>query len=378
VPATAGLSLFMGTRRTTIGRALVSLAVAAAAPPAGAEDDPSPSPWSAFPILGYGPETSAILGGGVVFTFDVDRRPPAEGAKVRRSALALASAYTFENQFFVSLAPSVYWEAETWHAEGELSGALFPNTYYPVGNRTPASRAEDYTEIGFGAAGAVTRRLAGSFRTGGQVGFFHSEIADKQAGGDLDGDRVEGSDGGRLVGLGPVMRWDDRDNDFATQRGGRYALSASYFATALGSSFDVSKYELDLRHFLPLGGEHVLAGQLYGVANFGRVPFQTMATLGGANIMRGYFEGRYRDLHMLAAQVEYRMPLFWRFGGAVFAGAGDVAHELDDYRPRDLKAAGGGGVRFALNPADRVNLRLDVAGTSDGDLNFYITLGEAF
>lgn len=341
---------------------------------AGAVSERTESPWSLFPILGYSPETSAMLGAGVVYTFHAEDERPA----AKRSAIALMSAYTFENQFFVAVAPSVYWAAETWHAEGELSGTHFPNRFYPVGNATPADRAEDYVDTGFAARGALTRRLAGSFRTGAQAGVFLSNVTDKQPGGDLDRDRVRGSDGGRLVGFGPVMLWDDRDNDFAARKGGRYSLTAAHFAGPWGSQFDLSKYELDLRQFVPLGGEHVLAAQLYGEVNLGSVPFQVMATLGGANMMRGYFEGRYRDSHLLAAQLEYRFPLFWRFGAAAFARAGDVAHELDDFRFQELKTAGGAGLRFSLNQADRVNLRFDAAGTASGEVNFYITLGEAF
>lgn len=361
---------------------VVAVFTRAAAGDSGSESGGAPevteSPWSFFPIIAYSPETSAMLGAGLVYTFDVDGHPAPTGPKARKSAIAFVSAYTFENQFFVSASPSVYWDAEAWHAEGDLNASLFPNTFYPVGNATPAGRAEDYTDTGFVVRGALTRRLVGSFRTGGQAGVFTSRVTDKQPGGDLDRDRVLGSDGGRLVGIGPVLRWDNRDNDFAARSGAVYSLSAAYFAKPWGSQFNVSKYELDLRQFVPLGGAHVLAAQLYGEFNLGSVPFQSMATLGGANLMRGYFQGRYRDLHMLAAQVEYRLPLFWRFGGAAFASVGDVAHELDGFRFEDLKLAGGTGVRFSLNDADRVNLRFDAAGTASGDVNFYIALGEAF
>ncbi len=342
------------------------------------EADADRSPWSVFPILAYSPETNAMLGAGVVYTFDVDGRVEGGSTAGRRSALAFASAYTFKNQFFVSIAPSLYWDDEAWHAEGEINGKRFPNTFYPIGNDTAADRAEDYSDLGLDVAGALSRRLVGSFRTGGQAGAFFSKISKKEAGGDLDRDRVAGSDGGRLVGFGPVLSWDDRDNDFATRRGARYSLGAAYFAKVWGSQFNVSKYEFDARQFFPLGGEHVLGAQIYAVANLGTVPFQTMAALGGSNRMRGFFEGRYRDRHMLAAQVEYRFPVVWRFGAAVFSSVGDVAHDLDGFELGDFKAAGGAGIRFSLNQADRVNLRFDGAGTSTGDVNFYVALGEAF
>lgn len=360
---------------------MLVMALAGNAAAASAKSKPEEvdrSPWSVFPILGYSPETSAMFGGGAVYTFDVDGEPERDPGRSRRSAVALATAYTVLGQFFLSLSPSVYWNAEAWHAEGELSGKHFPSTFFPIGNDTAEERAEEYTERAFGAVAALTRRLAGSLRSGGQVAVLHSTITRKDPGGDLARDRVAGSDGGLLVGFGPVLLWDDRDNDFATRRGTRTSLSATSFGTPWGSDFNVSKYELDARQFFPLGGEHVLGTQLYAVANLGTVPFQTMAALGGANRMRGFFEGRYRDHCMVAAQVEHRFPLIWRFGGAVFGGAGEVAHAIDGFRADGVKLAGGAGLRFSLNPADRVNLRFDAAATSTADVNFYVTLGEAF
>jgi hypothetical protein len=37
------------------------------------------------------------------------------------------------------------------------------------------------------------------------------------------------------------------------------------------------------------------------------------AALGGQNLMRAYFTGRYRDRTYVAAQIEYRQ-YFWRLG----------------------------------------------------------------
>ena len=371
----------MGLRRGAFGVALAvwaSCTPALSAPDRAQGRDDDRSPWSVFPVISYSPETSALLGGGAVYTFRADDGRDPNGREARRSSIAAISAYSFKSQFFISLSPSVYLDGEAWHAEGGLALRRFPSTFYPIGKHTTADRAEDYTDLGLSALAALTRRLAGSFRTGGQIALYYSKIGDVEPGGDLDRGRVAGSDGGRLAGLGPRMIWDDRDNDFSTRRGGRYSLSATYFGQDWGSEFGVSSYELDARQFFALGGEHVIGAQVYGLANFGNVPFQAMAALGGANKMRGYFEGRFRDLCMFEVQVEYRMHLFWRFGGAIFAGAGDVGRSVDDFAPEDVKVAGGGGLRFALNQDDRVNLRLDAAGAGNGDVNFYVVLGEAF
>jgi len=329
-------------------------------------------------VIAYSPEPSLMLGAGFVYTFATDGETRDGEKEPRRSSILLASAYTFENQFFVTLAPSVYLDREAWHASTELNARVFPSTYYPVGEDTPEDAAEDYTDRGGSVFAELTRRLVGAFSTGGDAFVLYSDIADAEAGGDLAGDRVLGSRGVVLAGAGPIVVWDDRDNDFASRRGGRYALSALYLPRAFGSDLDVSKYFLDLKHFFPLGGEHVLGARLHAESTLGSVPFQAMATLGGSKAMRGFYEGRYRDLHAFTVQTEYRFPLFWRFGGTVFGSVGEVAHRLDGFDTEHLREAGGAGIRFSLNQDDRVNLRFDAATTSTGDVNFYVDLGEAF
>jgi hemolysin activation/secretion protein len=186
-----------------------------------------------------------------------------------------------------------------------------------------------------------------------------------------------GADGGLVVGIGPAIVWDNRDSDFAAKRGGEYAAAALFFPDAIGD-YGFGLYTLSARHFLTLVGDHVLAGQIYGQFSNGDVPFQAMPKLGGAERMRGFFQGRYRDKHMVASQLEYRFPVWWRFGAAVFGGVGDVAPTLGAFELDSLEYVGGGGVRFSLSQKDRVNLRFDFGVTSEGNGNLYISLGEAF
>jgi hypothetical protein len=105
-----------------------------------------------------------------------------------------------------------------------------------------------------------------------------------------------------------------------------------------------------------------------------------MAMLGGGDLLRGLYRGRYRDRHLAAAQAEYRMPLFWRFGLAGFVEAGTVAGDLGGLAPLEegaLKLGGGLGLRFTVNAEKRLACRLDV-GRSEGGTQFYFTFDEAF
>ncbi len=93
--------------------------------------------------------------------------------------------------------------------------------------------------------------------------------------------------------------------------------------------------------------------------------------------MRGYFEGRFRDKDLLAVQLEYRFPIFWRIGGAVFAGAGTVAPDVARFSVGQVKPGLGLGLRFMYDLVERMNVRVDV-GFGKNSSGIYMTANEAF
>jgi outer membrane translocation and assembly module TamA len=102
-----------------------------------------------------------------------------------------------------------------------------------------------------------------------------------------------------------------------------------------------------------------------------------MSLAGGGRLLRGMLEGRYRDDLFIGGQAEYRFPLWWRFGGVTFAGLGRVAGAFEELDLTGLKHSVGAGLRFAVKPDERINLRFDAA-TADGAFNLYFGIGEAF
>jgi hypothetical protein len=70
---------------------------------------------------------------------------------------------------------------------------------------------------------------------------------------------------------------------------------------------------------------------------------------------------------MLVLQGEYRMPLWRRLGAAAFGGLGQLGLNR-------FKYSVGWGLRYNINPKERLNLRLDLGFTS----GTCVTIGEAF
>lgn len=151
---------------------------------------------------------------------------------------------------------------------------------------------------------------------------------------------------------------------------------------SIGSDLSFGTLISDTRYFKTVRKDQVLALQLLGQFSWGNVPFNQLSQLGGPNLLRGYYLGRFRDNNLLAAQFEYRflpLPLNFtrRIGAVVFASTGTVYNRYDEVSLGDFKGAAGAGLRFLLFPKKDIYMRLDYAVTREGS-GFYIYVGEAF
>ena len=174
-----------------------------------------------------------------------------------------------------------------------------------------------------------------------------------------------------------MANWDSRDNTFATRSGSFYQLTALFYRSAFGSDYSYDDVQIDTRNFFGIFSDHVVAVQATGEFIDGSAPFQSYAKFGGQNLLRGYFDGRYRDKNAVSLQAEYRIPVWWRFGLVGFAGVAQVANHVSGLAMNRFWFAGGIGLRFSWNLEERINLRLDY-GAGRNSSGVYITITEAF
>lgn len=150
----------------------------------------------------------------------------------------------------------------------------------------------------------------------------------------------------------------------------------------LGSDLSFGTLISDTRYYKSVFKNQVLAVQFLGQFTWGDVPFNQLSQLGGPNVLRGYYLGRFRDNNLLAAQLEYRflpLPLGFtkRIGAAVFGSTGTVSHHYNDFSIHEFKGSAGAGLRYLLFPKKDIYVRMDYALTREGN-GFYIYIGEAF
>ena len=342
-----------------------------------------------LPIISYSPETSLRLGVISIYFFRGKKAP--EGTQL--STVKLPLNYTLNNQIKVRMSYEIFTNANKHIFKGEAEWIKFPLLFWGIGNNTPDSAEEIYTTrtttFDFNYLGKVSSK----FYLGTRFVRQSSKISEVEEDGLLiQEDLIPGNEGAVTSGLGVIARLDHRDNNFNATTGPFIQTSLTTYQDWLGSEFEFTKLMLDLRHYIQtFQDRHVIAFNIIAEHNWGEPTFETMALLGGDQIMRGHYLGRFRDKSMLAGQVEYRMPLvrkkwiderekmpFWeRWGVVGFIGLGNVAPSFSGLGFDNVKSSWGLGLRYAAKPEERLNIRVDF-GFGTQNPGFYLNIRESF
>jgi hypothetical protein len=303
------------------------------------------------------------------------QQPAADGGS-RESQLQLLGAATVLGQYVVSVRPNWYLQRDAVHLVGSLEVSRFPDLFYGIGNGAPQSAREPYTPIYLLADLGPLFRIVPGLYLGPSLRVQHATMRWVEPGGQLATGDVPGAAGGTTVQLGASAEWDTRDSTLYPRSGVLLRADLRGADAALGSDFEFGLVRLDARRYFGIGATgHVLAVQGVLELRNGAPPFYDTGKLGGGEIMRGWYAGRYRDRQLCSAQLEYRLPLVWRVGAVAFGSAGAVAHDPSGLGDA-LRVAGGGGLRVGFSDRVPINLRLDVA--YGNATSVYFGLGEAF
>lgn len=339
-----------------------------AEPPAEASAREAVS-WLVVPVVAYTPETSGALAAmGMVFV------PNRAHPNTRPDAYSAALVYTLRRQSITYLNSQTRFRGGDLVLVGMLQARKWREDYFGIGSQvgqdsTKFLRREIRARAGLRKELWWDALYAGAFVSGALTGVDQTSEA-------LREDSPHGLDGGRLMGVGLELFWDRRDSPIGPRHGFFFNAEIEAWHHVLASDFDALSFRLDSRRYFDLGHNQTLALQVVWRAQRGQVPFYRLNTLGGGALLRGIFEGRFRDRDLAAAQVEYRSPAYGRLSGAAFAGLGAVSPG-SDYQLKDAHWAAGLGARVLVNRQRNVNIRLD-AGVSKDDYGVYFSLGEAF
>ncbi len=326
-----------------------------------------------LPILFNTPETSWGFGAGSIYAFRFKNEPDS----LRPSQVTLGFAYTLKKQILSYFNYQLFLKQEKYLLYGEFGYFRYVFNFYGVGNTIDPDFEEAY-DVAFPRIRATAlMRLNESWYVGPRIWFDDFQITDRAPDGLLIQDGIVGNNGGKTLGIGAVAIHDTRDHIFYPRKGKYIELATLFNSKGMGSDYNFQKYSIDYAQYFDLKRNQILAFNLYGVATTGTVPFQEMALIGGTKKMRGYYEGRFRDNHLLMVQTEYRFPVFWRFKGVVFGSTGLVSDTWSNFQIKHLRYTVGAGLRFLLSKKEQIHLRLDY-GIGKNTSGFYLTFGEAF
>lgn len=324
-----------------------------------------------LPIFYRTPETGSAFGGGAIMTF----RFAGQTESTLRSQLQVAFIYTLRKQILAYMPYELYFKNGDLRMFGEIGYFKYVYPYFGIGSNINQEDEEffsvNFPRIEFN----FVRRVKPNLFAGLQFYADDFDIVERDTEGQLIKNEVAGSEGGFIAGLGVIGIYDTRDNNFFPTKGYYAEAYFQNYNNAIGSDFQFSVARLDARKYVNLGENKVLALNAYGRYSFGDIPFFALAQMGGSRRMRGYTKGQYRDDHFVTLQAEYRFPVYWRFGGVLFAGAGSIGGSGDGFEK--IFPSVGVGMRFKVLKDDNLNLRVDLALGKEST-GFYLTFGEAF
>lgn len=333
------------------------------------------------PVLGYTQEIGFEFGLGTLYSFYLDKQDTLN----RSSNFSGTASYSTKRTYNLTLKGDAWTKANLYHLIGEIRLKKNPFNFYGLGNNTRQLDEDRLVQQQIKLAFDVEKTFIKSAYTGLSLGFESYDFIDKIRGGiyttsPLLNDR----DGGHVIYIGLSQSYDTRNsNNYPTK--GFFARLTYQFAPSVfgGSNFSGSLIKVNIRKFWPLTPKFVLGIQtLYHTIKGKNTPFYLLPQLGNDEMMRGYYNGRYRDENLIASQIELRYRFSNRFGLAAFAATGKVFAN-GNFSLNELKPNYGIGGRYFFDVAKGLSVRLDYGlgekrMNEDRQSGFYISLAEAF
>ena len=326
-----------------------------------------------FPFIIRSPETNWGFGGAAAFFFKAAK----ENEELRTSDVNLLSLYTTRKQTVIVLGSTIFFPGEKQIFRFQGSYSYYPDKFWGLGNHSPESAKESYSLKQYFLNPQFIIKFYKKLFVGISLEGQRISNFTYDHGGVFDSQNISGIRGGHTFGVGLLLTFDTRNNAYSPNAGAFFEINATRFDEKFGSDFNFTSYLFDWRKFLSIGRNTVIGFQSVARFNDGNVPLRNLSMLGGTEMMRGYYKGRFTDKNLIAFQSEIRRYLFWRLGIVAFASAGQVGGKMKELRVDDFHYAFGTGLRIVMHEKEKVNLRVDI-GFGNESNGIYVILKEAF
>ena len=332
-----------------------------------------------YPIISYAPSSGLSLG---IMPLVVFPHKPGFGREHRESALSGSITYSTNKWLEAHADTKLFTKKYDITIYFDLD--ILKERFYGIGLKgSTDDRGEDkefswYKTKFLNIDGVITRNIKGPFSAGITYDLNLSQNSN------IENDSIltpttPGVDGGFVMGIGPVITMDTRDDVYYPSKGSFIKLYGKFCPPLDRYDYKYWHFFLDIRKFFDLKINWVIGLQSLNDYTSGNVPFYKMPKIAGNILLRGFeHRSKYIDKKMSYIQAEVRKWVWWRLGVAGFVGAGNVFNsgwrDLED----DMKYVAGLGMRFRLRDDSKINFRFDYGFASNGDTGFFITIREAF
>lgn len=344
------------------------------------KDSSKRSSIAPLPVLSSAPETGVEVGLSVLYSFytdTVDRH-------TRVSNIFAYGTVTTKGQSRISLSTDYWLPKNAFHLIAGISYINFPTNFYGIGSDTRSKDAELIGQKRLRLNLSGEKRFGRYFYLGFLSGAYNFDFKGAGTPGIFDTDpNIQYRNGGPSIFLGPTLTFDTRNNNTYTTKGLLVAAKYSvYQGLYSDNNYTGGLFTIEYSQYQSLSKHLVLAWDVYQASITGnQSPFYLMPTLGDDQLMRGYYNGRFRDRNYTAGQAELRYRISDRIGVVGFAGTGTVYHQSLDLG--QLKPNYGGGLRYFFDVEKGLSASFDygIGEQRPGETRqsgFYIRLGEAF
>lgn len=316
--------------------------------------------------LGYGVKVFALDHLGVDESFDMVLFNSTKGERWYRLVFAIPDFERRQGTEY-PIALEVVFDYDKW----------IKNSFFGIGNTSQYSTREYYTKEPFEISTAISRGI-----TPNAVGLFGIRYKTIR--------NYNFSAGGRLIALAPApnaatahyvslflcLRYDTR-NSYVNASRGLVLQGETELAPRSGlNNVAFTRFGASLQHYSPcLVQKSVLALRFTVQGIIGdNLPVQVLLPVGGNNTLRGFPQDRFLDKASMIGNMEFRFPIYWRFGGVVGLDAGKVWRHVSELNIDHWAINGVAGLRFSM---DTFIVRLDV-GMSKETTGFYLNFGQIF
>ena len=330
---------------------------------ASEQEQEKPSPWLFVPVFNSSPKLGVTLGAtvGYLYLFDPKSRP---------SIFAVTGQYTNTDSLVGGVFARTSFSEDYQRLNAGVVYGNIKNDYSDyLGTGVPLQNDAELKSF----ISRYLHRVYGNWFVGAQGIYQNFAIAGDTAFDELVLD-ILGVAPYKTGGIGLVVYYDSRDNEFSPTKGWVLSLNNLAYRESLGGEQNFGVYRVDTRHYVPYGTGNVFAFRQLNHLTDG-APTQNLAAVQ----LRGYKIGQYSGDYMSQIEGEARLRLAERWTATIFAGiACTYGGGKNCSDSANLFPAIGAGVQYILKPAVGIVMNLEYAHGKDGSYGVLLKTGYAF